>query len=484
MDGSLALLTSGAPGEGTTLWRTERPAGVAAFTPPEPVVEEPGGLRDIAYARTRAGQEAIAWTRQPDGVAVRVRPAPGAPLGPVEALPVPEGLPAGLKPEPGRWEPLDVALGSDGALAVSLCTTDGEGRGVAYALVFFRAPGTDGAWQSLGRCAGTMRLRSDALGRIDVLWSGADDGAPNPMVHVASRLPGAPAFGSGQTLSDPSEHVEMGSAPQLLTTPAGEAVALWNPGDYPVGNRIMAAVRDATGTWSAPRRISAGSAGFRPSAAANLHGDVAIGWEDGQQFATAVRRPGGVFGAPVVASVGEVWAQTMPIALDSFGTIVGAATGVRRENAGLYAVRRLANGQTLPTEPITSPDVIAAGARIVSDPFGNGALVFHGGKGRPVREWQTFVAPYSARPPVLEDVRVAGSDISFDLDEPASIDVRVHAGRRAAVRSFAVTPQRGRERLRGTGRLRTLLRARGVRRVVLRARDAGPGRRTVRRVLR
>jgi hypothetical protein len=488
-DGSLAVVSSQESAGTTTFWRAERGAAASSFAPAEPLAEEAGRPRGVAYTRTLLGQEALVWARAdaPD-LQVRVR-AIDQPFGAVERLPRPERAP--VKPgnetvtgEPS-WLSLGVAVASDGALAVGGCEVDY--RSETYrALVYFRPPGVAGQWREMGRCMAAMRVRSDATGRIDVLWSGAPDGAALDaprVIWVASRAPGAPGFAPKQGLSDPTEDADNNSAePHLLTAPTGEALALWNAGEYPVGNRALLAIRDVTGRWGPPQRVSGSSPAFRPSVATNVHGAIAVAWSSGQELATTLRSPGKAFEAPVLAPAGEVGAETLPLALDSFETIVAVGRAFR--DGRVFAMRRLRSGATLPPVPVTERGIVANDLRLETDPFGNGALVWSGFPvGRPA-EAQATVAPYSTRPPLLEAVKVGTAGVSFDLDEPARITVSARSGRRIAAESSFVTPRPGRETVRAGKRLRTLLRARGTRRVVIRARDAGPGLRRVRRVLR
>lgn len=490
-DGSLAVVSSGESAGTTTFWRAERAAGASSFAPAEPLAEEAGWPRGVAYARTLLGQEALVWAGADEpGLRVRVRERGDQPFGPVERLPRPERAP--VKPgnetvtgEPS-WVSLGVAVAADGALAVGGCEVDY--RAETYrALVYLKPPGSAGRWREMGRCIGTVRLRSDAAGRIDVLWSGAPDGAARNaprVIWVASRGPGAPELSAKQALSDPTEDADNNSAqPHLLTAaPTGEALAVWNAGEYPIGNRVLAAIRDATGRWGPPQRISGSSLAFRPSAATNVRGGIAVAWISGQELGTTLRSPGGTFEAPVVAPAGEVPTESMPLALDTFETIV--AVGRRFRDGRVLAVRRLRSGVTQPPVPVTEPGMVANDLRLETDAFGNGALIWSGfPAGRPA-EVQATVASYSARPPLLEGVKVGTEGVSFDLDEPARIAVSARAGTRTAAQSYLVTPTRGRETVRAGGRLRTLLRARGTRRVVIRARDAGPGLRRVRRLLR
>jgi hypothetical protein len=228
--------------------------------------------------------------------------------------------------------------------------------------------------------------------------------------------------------------------------------------------------------------VSGETAAFRPSVATNVQGAIAVAWSSGQELATTLRPPGGAFAPPVIARAGEVHTESMPLGLDTFESIVAVGRGFR--DGRVLALRRLRNGATLPPEPVTEPGMVANDLRLETDPFGNGALVWTGfPAGRP-SEAQATVAAYSARPPLLEGVRVGEAGIGFDLDEPARNAITARVGTRTATQSAVVAPGRGRESVRAAGRLRTLLGASGPRRVVVRARDAGPGHRRVVRVLR
>jgi hypothetical protein len=507
LDGSLSVLSgeSDLQSASSILRIVRRRPGNPGFDAPEEIAREPGagsssfgGPRftlTTTFARSPLGQEVVAWLpapTQPGDPIIRLRASNGQTFGPVEDVALPARLPA----KPGnenvvaasRSISVAAALATDGTLALAACETDYRSD-THRMLLWLRPPGEMGSWNTFGRCTYSVRLGTDSSGRIDALWSGPEDGAPDNaprVIWTTARAPLQPGFGPRQPLSDPSRDADNGSSPpDLVTSPIGEALAIWNgPGNGTgpvIANEAFAAVRTRDGSWGAPQQLSdAGHAAFRPSAAVSATGEMVVAWASGGPLVSTLRSPGGRFGRLVTTPISAGQVEKLPLALDSLGTTVA----VRRSDNRLQASLRTRSGDTSQETAVSPPGGAANDPSIVTDPFGNGLLIWTrvitGASGYE----ETLVAPYSAAPPAVSHLVVLPTgNVTVKLNEPGRLSLSVTAEGTSAKQVFAVLPKPGVVKLLTVGKVRRLLRAHATRRLTLRARDAGPRVRTLRKRL-
>ena len=449
------------------------------------------------YARNPLGPELVAWAtvvHEPGEPVTRFRASDGRVFGPVEDAPAPPRLSAGddhIDTESRHFSELVAAIAPDGTVALGTCETDYRSD-TRTALLWVRRPGQSGSWtRADDDCRGTVRLGADALGRIEALWSAVAPGAnPNSprLIWTASLPAGAAEFGSPRAISDPSKDADNGfSPPDLFVAPTGEALATWNgpptamAGAAPPGT-VHAAVRSRDGRWAMPYQLSGQTAfASRPSAAASAWGEMVVVWNDANAVASATRLPGAQFGHVFSTTPGPAENEKLPVALDAFGNVVV----IRRWQDHLQAFIRARDGQTSAEIAISPTGFNASRAAVVTDPFGNGLVVWSQTDKPTGAHPEAKVVAYSAQPPDLGVVKVLPSGrVTLDVNEPARVALTVRAGRRTAKQVFKVLPHAGREKLRPTVRVAALLRARGTRRLTLQARDAGPRYAIVRKVLR
>lgn len=468
-----------------------RPAVVNQWTAPLVLADEAASALSVDFDRNPLGNEIVGWVPAPDRpgetrVRYRSRIGLDAAFGPTQEVLLPARLPAapanaGMSEDTRTSGGLAVAVAADGGVALALCDID-QRAGVDRALVWFAAPGGDGRWTTMGRCTGgPVRLGSDALGGIDLLWSGPPEGAasaaPN-VVWAARRMPGAGGFGPRTPLSDPAVQADDGSAPPtMLTLPGGSEVALWNArlggAGAIVADTAFVARRAVDGSWSPGEAVSRDGTAFRPSLAASPLGSVAVVWNVGLEVGGTIAGPVGPFGAPFRFPVEGAVVEAMPAALDSLGDVLVTQRG---GPDGLVAYVRHADGTATAATPVLGPGVGANATSISTDPFGNGVLVtaaLHD------RRSVVVAVPYSAAPPSVSALALTSQAVELTVGEPARLGVEVLAGSRSTTLRATVS-RAGRARLPLTGRARSLLRARSAR-VIVRARDAGPRVRTVRR---
>jgi hypothetical protein len=473
----------------TRLLVARRPAALNVWSAAESVAEEPATGLMAAYRRDPLGGDAVAWVApdSPAGtpvVRLRTRGPLATAFGPQADIPLPARRPTA----PGNENviedsrsvlSLDVATATDGAVALAACVVDyraDEQRAMAW----LRPAGGEGTWSDLGRCVGTMRLGADARGGLDLLWTGAPEGTAKAAPRVAwvvHRAPLTAAFGAPLALSDPAQDADNNSGvPDLLITPAGRAVAIWNgvPAGQIFGSRVLVAQRDAAGRWGAPAQVT--DAGMRPTLTANVLGATAVVWS-GMGIDGVVADAGGAFGPrfSIPSEPGQI--ERMPAALDAFGDVVVVRRMPQYDLAGYV---RNADGSTAGPVAVLPDGFMANETRTVTDAFGNGLVLATALRNR---HNAVVAVPYSATPPKLTGLKLDPAALLLDVAEPARLSLQVLAGTRSAKTVATLQPARGRERLTLTAAQRRLVRRRGAR-VVLRARDAGPRVRTIRRTAR
>lgn len=478
-----------------------RAPGQRAFGAPQVLIDEAGTdtrpFGDVVpkfsaiYAGAPGGRrEVVAWLSGIDGPRLLVRTGGPAGFGHSEEIALPPRLPTApgnetLDPA-ARGLALDAAIAPDGTLALAFCDDDRRAA-TTLARLWVRPPGGTGSWTISGRCTNSVALEAGPDGRIDAIWSGSPDGgaanAPR-QIWTASRDPGAAAFGARRSLSVPGRDADNGiQAPDLLLSPTGEAVALWN-GAPGVGfvNEIVAAIRSRDGSWGPPERLDDGTGmAWRPSAAFSEAGDLVVAWDQGMgQLRARARRAGGSFGALASAPFAAGTVQYIPIGLDARGTLLA----VRAAKAGLKVTRRLVDGTSTVTNLPNPLRGFPQDPFVLTDPFANG-LILWTRVSTIDRHSEIFAASYSAASPVLRrlQVRTTGR-IRVAVNEPARLTVSVRTSQRTAKQTFPLVAAGPARLLKASSRVRALLRANGVRRVTIQARDGGTRVTTVRKVLR
>ena len=464
--GDAVLVFSGSPGRragdpptgAEGVYAADRAAGGLAFG--APVRLDAAQTYSPQVSVNARGDAAVAYTpslpRDPstcaipqdlrsDVVRVVLRPAGGR-FGPPEDVPGPP--PVGSDDRVRRAVEPQVALGPDGTLVVAWVEIDTAARS-ERAVAVVRAPGGEfGPAQVLdASAASSVRLAADAGGRVLATWSSRSAGG----VAVADRLPGQ-AFGAAQLVPGS----DGGARPAAVLTERSEAVVAW--GGWGVG----AAVR------------SAGAAGFEPAqklgdgnlptVAANAAGDVALSWSGPALFGV-LRRAGGDLGSP--ASTGyEGTVIANPVALDAQGTTI--VLGETRR--GLVAHLRRHDAPFSAPVAVSAPGGGAGSAAIVTDAFGNGVAAWSTYGDEP----QVEAAIYSATVPRVEDLRATRpARFRYRLSEAATVRLVVRRrGRRVAV--LRARGRRGVNRLRARGRARRRLARPGRYVAALQARDGGP----------
>ena len=367
-DGTLTIATvqSSAARNRSVLSILRRPPGQRAFGAPQVLVDELGydttpfgdlvpKFRSIYRAAPGGGHEVVAWITTGPRLLVRTGGRGG--FGAAEEIPLPPRRPTvpgseTLDPA-ARGLTLDAAIAPDGTLALGICDDDRRAA-TTLARLWVRPPGGAGTWTISGRCTNSVALAAGPDSRIDAIWSGAADSGPVNLprqIWTVSRNPGAATFGARSSLSEPGRDADNGiQAPELLLSPTGEALALWNGtpnGGMTLVNDIWAAIRSRNGVWGPPQRIDDGNGlTWRPSAAFSAAGDLVVAWDQGMGSLKArARRAGGAFGSLFSAPFAAGSVQYIPIGLDARGTLLA----VRAAKPGLRVTRLPASGESTVT---------------------------------------------------------------------------------------------------------------------------------------
>ena len=504
-DGTLTIATAQASAaqNRAVLSLLRRAPGQRSFGAPSVIVDEPGHdttptgdvvpkFTPVYAAAPGGGREVVAWLSGVAGPRLLVRTGDRSGFQQAEEIALPPRLPAApgnesLDPA-ARGLVLDAAIAPDGTLALALCDDDRR-AGTTLARLWVRPPGGTATWTISGRCSRSVALEAGPDSRIDALWSGAPDGgAPNAprQIWTLSREPGAGAFGARRSLSIPGRDADNGiQAPELLLSPSGEALALWNgvPGaGMGLVNDIFAAIRGRDGVWGPPERLDDGNGmAWRPSATFSAAGDLVVAWDQGMGMLRArARRAGGSFGRTLSAPFAAGSVQYVPIGLDARGTLLA----VRAERTGLRVTRLQASGDSSVTRLPNALRGFPSNPFVLTDTFANG-LVLWTRVSTIDRHAEIFAASYSAASPVMRRVQVrTNGRIRVAVNEPARLTVTVRSARRSAKQTFPLVTSGTAQVLQTRSRVRALLRAKGTRRVTIQARDGGARVTTVRKVLR
>ena len=187
-----------------------------------------------------------------------------------------------------------IAVAPDGATWVAHAGTGVSDQGVGVVRV-----GTDGA-VGAERVLATGPAYGEAVaigtdGTVVVAWHEAIAEAYAIRVAVRSA---AGTWGDATTLSRGGQNY----SPQIAIAPSGEITIAWGNGiDFSGSTRIQIATRPVGGAFSAPQALGADGGwvdGIRLATAAD--GTAVLAWEGsggGRSVRTAVRAPGGSFGA-------------------------------------------------------------------------------------------------------------------------------------------------------------------------------------------
>lgn len=487
-DGQLALTwLRPAPDGGVDIVRATRASIFAAFEPPTVLATTPPGVRSVQVATNLRGETATHWvvpgtdadTDAGDGsrymVQVALRGPAGAALEP-QTVELPH-RPGTVSSIAGVGQSA-VAIGADGAVAVTACAGDDEGNGFS---VWLRTrEGAIAAPQRALGC-GTTSATADALGTILVASHGPQAAADRraETFVVRERRPGAAAFDEGTVLSPPDADTFDGAAPSgVLLTPAGHAIAFWNT-SFAYPSTVEVVTRAPGGPWTGPVSHPTWT-GWRAGGAVSEAGDAALVWDVGGERVGGIYRRG-----PAAFAPGLGYGQSRPltparngpypVAVDALGTTV--VLRPHFEN-GLSAVLRFRNGVFAQEITVQPPDRVANHPALAMDGLGNGTFAWTV-PNPSLDDSRLYARPYSLLPPQLSAVAVTGAldAVKVTLNEPARLVVESRAGRKVAKQS--VTAPAGKTRIALTLSVRTVLRRKSGR-LAVRARDAGPVSSTVR----
>ena len=463
------------------VYAARRPAGGGTFSDPALVAAEPAS--SVAVARNARGDTAVVWTRTASmgDSAPRVAMAPaGGAFGPPEDVPVParEREP-GVNAPAASYGPPSVAVAGDGTAAVGYLEQTYDAP--ASAVVSVRPPaGPLRPAQVLGAGSGyDVKLAADGGSGLYALWTGGQPGAdrsgPNG-AWFAQRSGddfGSPRMLSGAAISTPDA--------TLGANARGDLVAAWSAAPvagYGYPDSVETTFRPQGLDWEAPERF-VHVAIPRPAAAVNEAGDASVTWASQPDRLMGTFRPaGGEFGeqsqalGPQTSNI-----YSLPLALDSLGTTIATWTAGRGSQQRIVATLRRRGGQFGDLVDVSPLGDLTSDPRIATDRFGNGLVVWTGGPrgGTPA----VNAAAYSANPPAVTGLKVTAEAVSFRVDEPARVRVKLAraGGKSAAVKERA---RAGRNSVTLSAPMQRLLRRGGRFRATVRAADAGP--RAARRV--
>lgn len=280
----------------------------AASSPPEPPLVAMNASGEAVYAWNATGAVRMA-ERLPSGAWTASKGVPGGSTG------------AG---------PVAVAIGRGGLVAVAL-TTVATRYVPSKMLVAIRPAGAGflpAAEVSPGAVAGTLKLGIDCAGSITLLWS-------NAVGVYASTLPGSaapPGACNGAPGSGPwSAPVQVSNGhvgaawPELAVNDAGAALAVWQEGAPGNPSSIVAAARDAGGSWLAAQTVSApaGQPTWSPKPALDAAGNAAVGYIDGMAMVVATRPASGAWSVQAPVS-GAQQVRSPALAMSEAGDILAA----------------------------------------------------------------------------------------------------------------------------------------------------------------
>ena len=213
---------------------------------------------DARVAITSAGDVAVAWRDEEQGVSVAVRPAGGR-----------FGSPQRLSLS-GRWvespESLDLVADSRGALVVvwgdaECCHSPADRRVWASTRgpggLFSNPVAVSEPIHEVGTTL-TPAVAAGGGGGLTVVWSSdtrSPEGFSGAVIEAADRLPGG-GFGPPARLSPPDGRAYQ---PRVAGGPSGETVVLWSSEvcpPFPCDHELQAAMRPPGGGFGAPELVA------------------------------------------------------------------------------------------------------------------------------------------------------------------------------------------------------------------------------------
>jgi hypothetical protein len=248
--GNALLIWAGAL-SGRTVLASERPAGGASWSAPQPIAEGCSAT-PLALAENARGDAVAAWgcvDLAPNAVAVRVQ--------------------AARRPAGGAWE-----------AAQTLSTV---------------MPGPFANLEFTVRLDVGVAVNGDAA----LVWSQAGQGVQG------ADLPRSGSAWTPPVALDPVPGL-VASDVDLALRPDGSAAAAWQQGG--VGGRsVVVAERPSGGAWSAPATVSTGANAYYPALAVAGDGTVVAAWTDGDggpHVVARARPPGGAWSPPAALGPG------------------------------------------------------------------------------------------------------------------------------------------------------------------------------------
>lgn len=231
-----------------------------------------------------------------------------------------------------------------------------------------------------GRDARNPRVAVDAAGNAIAVWERPDD-ANLLQIQVTERSASTGQWAAPHTLSTPGRHAV---EPSVVVDAAGSATAVWREVEA-LGSTIQASSWSlATGTWSAPRPVSA--AGGQPDQVRTVTdpaGNVTVVWRNsglaGSTIQSATMAPNGTWSAPVDLSSPAGVASQPDVATNSAGTLaivwrtVGTVQAVvRRPGESWPVARDISVANPTVDEPRVALDAAGNGVAVwvASDGFG------------------------------------------------------------------------------------------------------------------
>jgi hypothetical protein len=191
-----------------------------------------------------------------------------------------------------------------------------------------------------------------------------------------------PASGSFSAPVDLSVAGEDGFDPQVAMDRAGAAVAVWQS-DNNRGVVVQAAARPAGGSFSAPVDVSTEGRAFNPQVAIDEAGAAVAVWEiesdRGVVVQAAVRPAGGSFSAPVdVAVAGPNLFAAPQVAINRAGDAVAVWADSSGGNSIVRAAVRPAGGSFSAPVSVSEPGESALEPQVALDQAGDAVVVWRG----------------------------------------------------------------------------------------------------------
>ena len=411
------------------------PGGAAWGAPAD--LSAPGGpvLSDLVV--DAAGNVAALWGQPAAGPAgtvtlhAAIRPAGAAAFGPPEQVPTPGA------------SVLDTALAADGAgnfIAAWSQATGGIGS-PSTAFVSIRPVGGPwGAAETLS-APGDHALVSEAAGaggRVAVVWTAASLGTAQRTVRLRERESAGGTWTAERVVSSAEGQILV---PSVAMGPAGDALAAWFAAST-TGPVVQAAFRPAGGEWAPPETLGPGG-GFSlpPKAVVEPDGTASVVWVDHQAggVIARVRAPGGGFGAAQAVSAQGVPVSPLPAGLAATGpdggvVVVWAGGGLDGPRLVQAAVKAPGDVPFGPRATISAPGAGVGSQVAAMAPASEAVAAWAGGSGSLAGGPAIRTADYTERPGAVLEARPVAVAIA-DAPRTAVEGTRVRL--RLAVDGFA-----------------------------------------------